>query len=915
MAEKPNVFGGLLGTTFNVVFEKQLENLQDGDRFYYLNRTDGINFRQQLEGNSLAELARRNTTVGGTMDKIFSTADFNFDSAALTAAGTAPVILDPLDPNSAKILTLADGTKVFFDPLHRGLNIVFNGGPGDDRFRADVGDDTLFGNGGNDRLDGGEGNDTAIGGDGNDFLVGGDDGVEYFGGPGNDIIVDGAMRSEGMFAGAGDDWIDDGDGHDGGMFGDGGNQFDLLAGLNQVGGDDVMGGGPGQDNHVGEGGDDVFLMSEGTNKFFGDYGFDFVTQRGFNQPGDIELNHLPLPGVIINFNDLRNMYRFVDGGSGWDMDDLIIGDESTADPAAPLELLLQPQMALTEEYAAKVAGLRDLVVNGFGIVPTGTAVTFSTNSGGEPGIPAEVKHTLFIGGNILLGGLGSDTIEGRGGNDLIDGDLWFNVQLRAVLNDGTVKLVDTPRLLVDDVFADPQRLNPGNITIVRSIVTPASVPPADCGAALPLNCDTAVFSGPIADYTITKNANGTVTVFHVAGVGKFKSPANDGTDILRNIERIRFADTTVLTSTLTATVAVPVVVGQTGRAAEGEITNAGLVPATVNANSTTVAIGNVISSVPPAGSLVSAGTTVTLTVSLGARVPSVVGQAQAAATSAVSSAGLSSSITKVNNAAAAGQVISQNPAGGVNVQPGSVIALTVSLGPAMVAVPNVVNKTESAATSAITGAGLKVGTRSTADSGTVAVGSIISQSPATGTQALAGSAVSIVVSVGATLDTGLVASYGFNEASGSAIDGAVGKVTGDVANNGSLNAGVTRVAGRPGAGSALQFNGTSGMVTIADAAALRLQKMTMSAWVKSDLPATDSSWRDVIMKKQDLGDLVYALYGNSDTDGGPNAYIRRTPISSTITQRAGTATRLAQGVWTHLATTYDGTTARRCGST
>ena len=100
------------------------------------------------------------------------------------------------------------------------------------------------------------------------------------------------------------------------------------------------------------------------------------------------------------------------------------------------------------------------------------------------------------------------------------------------------------------------------------------------------------------------------------------------------------------------------------------------------------------------------------------------------------------------------------------------------------------------------------------------------------------------------------------------------------------------------------------MVTIADAAALRLQKMTMSAWVKSDLPATDSSWRDVIMKKQDLGDLVYALYGNSDTDGGPNAYIRRTPISSTITQNAGTPTRLAQGTWTHLATTYDGTTLR-----
>src|SRR5207244_9527050 len=129
------------------------------------------------------------------------------------------------------------------------------------------------------------------------------------------------------------------------------------------------------------------------------------------------------------------------------------------------------------------------------------------------------------------------------------------------------------------------------------IVTPASVPPADCGAAVPLNCDTAVFSGPIADYTITKNANGTVTVFHVAGVGKFKSPANDGTDILRNIERIRFADTTVLTSTLTATAAVPVGVGQTGREAEGEIHNPALVPATVDDSTPTRAESQVVTSV------------------------------------------------------------------------------------------------------------------------------------------------------------------------------------------------------------------------------------------------------------------------------------------------------------------------------
>src|SRR5690606_1529296 len=38
LAEKNTPFGGMLGTTFNFVFETQLENLQNGDRLYYLSR-------------------------------------------------------------------------------------------------------------------------------------------------------------------------------------------------------------------------------------------------------------------------------------------------------------------------------------------------------------------------------------------------------------------------------------------------------------------------------------------------------------------------------------------------------------------------------------------------------------------------------------------------------------------------------------------------------------------------------------------------------------------------------------------------------------------------------------------------------------------------------------------------------------
>ena len=42
-----------------------MENLQDGDRFYYLTRTAGLNLLTQLEGNSFAELIARNTDADG----------------------------------------------------------------------------------------------------------------------------------------------------------------------------------------------------------------------------------------------------------------------------------------------------------------------------------------------------------------------------------------------------------------------------------------------------------------------------------------------------------------------------------------------------------------------------------------------------------------------------------------------------------------------------------------------------------------------------------------------------------------------------------------------------------------------------------------------------------------------------------
>ena len=82
LAENTMPFGGLLGTTFNYVFENQLTDLQNGDRLYYLARTPGMNLRAQLEGNSFAELIMRNTEGTNTLKADpFATADCKFQLA------------------------------------------------------------------------------------------------------------------------------------------------------------------------------------------------------------------------------------------------------------------------------------------------------------------------------------------------------------------------------------------------------------------------------------------------------------------------------------------------------------------------------------------------------------------------------------------------------------------------------------------------------------------------------------------------------------------------------------------------------------------------------------------------------------------------------------------------------------------
>jgi beta-lactam-binding protein with PASTA domain len=207
-------------------------------------------------------------------------------------------------------------------------------------------------------------------------------------------------------------------------------------------------------------------------------------------------------------------------------------------------------------------------------------------------------------------------------------------------------------------------------------------------------------------------------------------------------------------------VAVPNLVGQTQAAASAAITNAGLSVGNLTQGSANgAAPGNVISESPAAGTVVAAGSAVNLVVSNDDVVPSVVGGTISAASSAITGHGLTiGTITQQSSSTvSSGNVISESPAAGSYIGPGSSVNLVVSTGSpsgggggAQVAVPNVDGQTKAAATTAITGAGLVVGTVAQQSSSTVASGDVISESPAAGTNVASGSMVDLVVSSGSS---------------------------------------------------------------------------------------------------------------------------------------------------------------------
>lgn len=545
LAESTRLFGGMLGSTFSYVFEQQMLKLQDGDRLYYLARLAGLNLLSEIEGNSFAEMIMRNTDAEALKADVFGIADCEFQVANLGTSG--PIADDPASTcdESLVLIRTADGT-IRYRPSNQadppGLNpqSTFNGTAAGDRIWGGVDNDTFWGNNGDDQIEGDDGDDTVIGGLGDDTLTdtngtdvlkggGGDDAIDS--GPGLDIIVgglgndlsSGGVNADETFAGPGDDLIEAGGGTDtvlgdsGDDWIEGGAQADEILGdsgaplfddLNAPG-DEVIDGQGGDDTLAAEGGDDVMLTGPGIDQYIGLRGFDWVTHFGDALPADADLGRvlepLPPPG-----GNLQDQYGDIEALSGWSLDDVLKGDDAV--PATDV----QPGVPIgSNVLTARGIGLVDGLQ---GLLPAGSA--------------------FFGGGNILLGGAGSDRLEGRGGDDVIDGDRWLRVRLSARTNpaDPATETQSFAGLatLRDAVFAGT--VDPGNVVAVREIIAPPNVAN---------DVDTATFSDVRSRYTVTTNGAVTTVTHHPVPVPGGEPPKSDGTDTLRGIERLMFADAIV----------------------------------------------------------------------------------------------------------------------------------------------------------------------------------------------------------------------------------------------------------------------------------------------------------------------------------------------------------------------------------
>jgi eukaryotic-like serine/threonine-protein kinase len=195
---------------------------------------------------------------------------------------------------------------------------------------------------------------------------------------------------------------------------------------------------------------------------------------------------------------------------------------------------------------------------------------------------------------------------------------------------------------------------------------------------------------------------------------------------------------------------VPASAGLPREEAVERIEDAGFDPRVETVNSNSVEDGLVIYSEPSAGTTATHGSTVTLFVSTGpklAKVPVLVGSQRRLAVQQIRGRGLAPSVSEEESDSPAGEVISQSPSAGSEVEPGSTVAIVVSSGKEQATVPNVIGKLRSEAVQAVRDAGLSPSVEEEETAVQSKIGRALDQFPPPGSELEPGDSVTIVVGV------------------------------------------------------------------------------------------------------------------------------------------------------------------------
>lgn len=620
-----HVLGGILGPTFNAIFEDQMERLMDGDRFYYLYRLfnalpEITNVNTQITNEQFKDIVERTTGVTHLNGDIMLYADSYVELGHTAASDAASehkygAVLDTLHGSGAldlhqgvysaggastggngQLITVADpghpgqyltyvndvrpdsptinsnGNPTYGYDSHEVLsgtnfNDYLDSGDGDDTVYGGKGDDILIGNGGSDHLYGEDGNDILYGaggtagadvadfldgGAGDDYIYGGQNAGAtevLIGGSGNDHIY-GESGIDEIYGDEGDDYIDAGGDTDL-AFGGGGND-EMYGGegpdeLHGNAGDDLISGGSGTDKLIGEAGDDILFGGQGggvtqgdSDELIGgdqngtDNGFDLADYSDSSIKFDVaaDLNNQQLQGTVgttggtsVPYEPFNHFYYGIDGIVGSKLDDQFA----------------TPTAATTENPHGN---------------PFGAGLVGDDNA------------------NWLIGGSGSDRMQGQGGNDVIVGG---SIRLDTLIGkyQGYLNTLDANGNPVHGVIGD---LSTGFLGAIgfdkhftdllksesrKNFVLGDDITNANKGV------DTAVFIGNLTDYKLEAlDINGNVIATAINGVvtnnggsladifavrvtdsqatrsfdGGVTSVSGDGTDILIGIDKVQFAN-------------------------------------------------------------------------------------------------------------------------------------------------------------------------------------------------------------------------------------------------------------------------------------------------------------------------------------------------------------------------------------